>query len=84
MPKSEPVAARKIRRNSSPHSSTAPISSTQSEDILDKFLLGLGATIRTFPDIEIAKLKLELSNVVFRKEVELAETRAQANIIPKK
>lgn len=60
-----------------PISPTDPIMSpySQSSDVLDKFLLGLGATIRTFPEIEIARLKLELSTVVFNKELELTANR---------
>lgn len=60
-----------------PFSPTDPIMSSysQSPDVLDKFLLGLGATIRTFPEIEIARLKLELSTIVFNKELELTANK---------
>lgn len=51
---------------------------TQSLDVLDRFLLGLGATIRTFPEMEIIKLKLELSSIVFNREMELTANRAKA------
>lgn len=53
--------------------------SAQQLNAVDTFLLGLGATICTFPAIEIAKLKLELSNIVFNNELELAEARAHSN-----
>lgn len=57
------------------HSPTAPMWSAQPLTALDKFLLSLGATISSFPEVEIAKLKLELSNIVFNKELELAEAK---------
>lgn len=54
---------------------TFEASNAQSPDVLDRFLLGLGATIRTFPQMEIAKLKLELSTLVFNREMVLAANR---------
>lgn len=71
------LETKKDERNHRKHSPTTSMWMSQELDPLDKFLLGLGATIRTFPAIEIAKLKLELSNIVFNKEVAFAEARAK-------
>lgn len=61
------------------HSRRLQSPTTPSSDVLDKFLLGLGATIRTFPEMEVAKMKLELSTIVFNKELELAGNRTKKN-----
>lgn len=61
------------------HSRRLHLPTAPSSDVLDKFLLGLGATIRTFPEMEIAKMKLELSTIVFNKELELAAKRTEKN-----
>lgn len=71
------LEARRDERNHRNHSPSTSMWMSQELDPLDKFLLGLGATIRTFPAIEIAKLKLELSNIVFNKEVAFVEARAK-------
>lgn len=71
------LETRSDERNHRNHSSTGSKWMSQELDPLDKFLLGLGATIRTFPAVEIAKLKLELSNIVFNKEVAFAEATAK-------
>lgn len=76
---SELFGARADEHNRRTNSPVAPMWSAQPFNAVDKFLLGLGATICTFPAIEIAKLKIELSNIVFNKELELAEARAKSN-----
>lgn len=78
MPTSDIFDVKPIDHRRRVHSSkTMMYDATQSLDVLDKLLLGLGATIRTFPEIEIVKLKLELSTIVFNKEMELAADRAK-------
>lgn len=44
------------------------------QDNLDVFFSSLANTMRTFPRIEIAKLKLEMSKMVGQKEIELNST----------
>lgn len=72
MPTSDIFAVKEVEPSRRLQLPTAP-----SSDVLDKFLLGLGATIRTFPEMEVAKMKLELSTIVFNKELELAVNRTK-------
>lgn len=49
-------------------------------DNLDVFFSSLANTMRTFPRVEIAKLKLEMSQMVGRKEIELNSTLHLAHL----
>lgn len=42
------------------------------QDDLTKYLLGLGATMKTFKPIRLARVKFELSNIVGKAEIENA------------